>query len=131
MSYTELNLKDLLDDLTVDENKIPCKGQVYRYHESAFPTGRGYGFNRRLVLLKRRSCLGCDECYMTTDDINQGLADIGMDFFEFSPQLKDGDLVEIRIVPGYRDWETGYIEEWHYEVIKVQDPTDQPTGQAK
>lgn len=108
----------------VQANVSTCKGLVFRYTENFYSAdSTKFVFQKQISLLKRKSCPGCDECYPVLDDLYQGMADVGEEFFEFSPHLKHGDEVELVFVPGPSDWETGYLDSWHYRVEKYTPPT--------
>jgi hypothetical protein len=40
--------------------------------------------------------------------------------------LKDGDIVELQFVVDSTDWELGYVDTWHYKVVKI--PVQNPTA---
>lgn len=107
-----------LDDGTAIE---ACKGVYFRYTENNHVARKGmkFVFQKQISFLKRRSCPGCSSCDPLIDDAMQGMQELGEDVFEFSPDLKHNDVVQIVFVPGARDWETGYLDTWHYRVVKA------------
>jgi hypothetical protein len=102
------------DDRAQDE----CKGRFFRYTESGF-TGK----NNRVVLtrelrpLKSISCLGCPECAGLDAELAARVN--GNDFLQFNPALKSGDTVKLVQVPVDRDWSTGVLKKWYYEVSRA------------
>lgn len=110
-------------DCDVEEKGTPCVGVFFRYTENNHVSSKGtrFVFQKRLSLLKRRSCPGCDVCYPMVDDVIQGVSDGDVEgFFEFSPKLKHNDVVQLVFIPGPTDWETGYLDSWHYKVVSAK-----------
>lgn len=95
-----------------------CRGQIYRFIETAYVGKRGNIVCRReLQLMKRLSCPGCEVCGGTAD-IETGLRDEGAAFLQFSPELLSGDLVKLQIENDDFDRESGTPELWHYNVVR-------------
>lgn len=118
----------LLDELfgnytaqeTVSTDQVTCKGLFYRYHTSAYKTKNGYATTQSITKLKRMSCKECEMCSYDEDNIETVLVDL-KEFPIILPDLiRDGDIITPHFVPGHRDWETGYVEEWeiHATVVK-------------
>lgn len=93
-----------------------CKGRFFRYTEAGFT-----GQNGRVVLtkelrpLKSSSCTGCAECGGLEAELAARAGEKG--FLQFNPELESGDTVQLFQVPLERNWETGVLEEWYYEVL--------------
>jgi hypothetical protein len=95
-----------------------CKGRFFRYTENGF-TGK----NNRVVLtrelrpLKSISCSGCPECAGLDAELAARVNEIN--FLQFNPTLKSGDTVKLVQVPVDRDWGTGELKKWYYEVSRA------------
>lgn len=99
----------------VQEN---CTGRFFRYTESGYT-----GQNNRVVLtrelrpLKSISCSGCPECAGLDAELAARVNE--NDFLQFNPALKSGDTVKLVQVPVDRDWGTGELKKWYYEVCQA------------
>lgn len=112
---TILSFDNLDDPVERDEG---CAGLYFRYTERNYSTGSKFVFSKQIALLKRMSCPGCPTCCWMLEDLRMGVEDFGEEFFEFSPNLKHGDLVELEYVIDSKDWETGYVDYYHWKVNK-------------
>jgi hypothetical protein len=105
-----------------------CKGLYFRYSKGEYIS---YGLDIRLSIekresyriLKRMSCPGgCGKrCLkdLFEDDIAQvPFEDVGI---VYPDNPKHGDLYRLCLVPGSKDWETGYIDEWKWVFKKVNE----------
>lgn len=102
--------------LSVDVTpSFECPGNVYRYRERNYQTKNGYRNGFELILLKKQSCLGCEQCDYDPDD---ELADHEYRI-EIDGVVEDGDMVQLGIVVDSTDWETGYADDWHVVARKV------------
>ena len=105
--------------LHADRPKVAiCKGRIYRARVSAFIDNRGdYVYRERMVLLKRKSCIGCEECGCLDDMLSEFLSN------ETPPiimHIEDGALYSLRVVNESRDWESGMIDDWDMEFVKIK-----------
>jgi hypothetical protein len=106
--------------ITVDAQGLqdPCKGRFFRYTEAGF-TGK----NQRVVLtrelrpLKSISCPGCPECAGLNAELEARVNEIN--FLQFCPTLKSGDTVKLVQIPVERDYSTGELKKWYYEVSRA------------
>lgn len=121
-------MSNALDDLVLmftDEPNEPdtCKGVYFRYTETTYAGGGRFVFKKQISLLKRMSCPGCSKCCWVIDDAEMGMSEVGSTYFEFAPDLQHNDIVTLRIEIDSTDWETGYADDWHVEVVKATPPT--------
>ncbi|WP_157639977.1 hypothetical protein [Burkholderia ubonensis] len=107
-------------EIRVDENRVQedCKGRFFRYTEAGFIGQNGrFVVTRELRPLKSISCPGCAECAGLNDELAARANEKG--FVQFSPTLASGDTVTLLQVPISRDWGTGQLTKWYYEVNRA------------
>ena len=99
-------------------NPSVCEGMYFRGKVSHYRGSDGCSFHQRksLQLLKKRSCF-CEQCLITLDDIGECSYEVGIDF----NGIEDGAVYMFVFVEDGRDWETNYLEEWHYKLVKVEE----------
>jgi len=93
-----------------------CKGLVFRGYNSTFKSGNHVGRHQGIKLLKRQSCPGCEKCYFLLDFVSE---DIYCGSLEM-PEIENGELYSIEVVVDGRDWETGYVDDCHARVYKIE-----------
>ncbi|WP_157643798.1 hypothetical protein [Burkholderia ubonensis] len=107
-------------EILVDEKRVQedCKGRFFRYTEAGF-TGKNGRFvlTRELRPLKSISCPGCAECGGLDEELATRANEKG--FVQFCPTLESGDTVTLLQVPISRNWETGQLTKWYYEVKRA------------
>lgn len=108
-------------DLTIgeDSGKKPRAVQVYRLKTSCWHDGKSLHVKRSLTRLKRLSS-GPDFLSEEVDQI--GAEDVVSLICNLS-DCKDG-VYEVVFVEGYRDYETGHLEDWEYKLVPYT--PDQP-----
>ena len=108
-------MKIKLTEQTIPED---CKGRFFRYTESGF-TGKKARvvLTRELRPLKSISCPGCPECVGLDAELAARVNEIN--FLQFNPTLVTGDTVRLVQVPVDRDWSTGVLKKWYYEVTRA------------
>jgi len=108
-----LILPSLLASIKDGTPKQECKGNVYRVREYSFFRKIGIiMFQREYVPMKKLSCPGCERCEYLTEDMNES-------DFKVIHGGDHGDLVRLTITNEKHDWETGYIDTWDLEFVKV------------
>jgi hypothetical protein len=91
-----------------------CKGKIFRVREGKFLRANGaIVFQREYVPMKRLSCPGCAKCDWLVDDILES-------GFQVIEGGEPGDLVELKVTNVGTDWETGYVDSWDLEFVKVK-----------
>lgn len=105
-----------LEAVTSLQSASKCKGHVFRGKLSSYLNSKGhYVLTQSMILLKRKSCQGCEQC----DGLNSFNEDLGMDRRPIMPEfLEDGALYKLNVVNVSRDWETGHTDDWDWEFIK-------------
>ena len=92
-----------------------CKGRFFRFTEAGFSGQNGRVVQtKELRPLKSISCPGCAVCRGLDDELKKRANEKG--FLQFCPSLKSGDTVTLLQVPVDRNWDTGELKEWYYEV---------------
>ncbi len=106
--------------ITVSEKGVhdDCKGRFFRYTEAGF-TGKNNRVvvTRQLRPLKSLSCSGCPECAGLSVALAARINEIN--FLQFCPTLKSGDIVKLVQIPVERDLATGELKRWYYEVSRA------------
>lgn len=65
------------------------------------------------------SCGGCNECGWVPEYIEEEM-NSGEPLVTWSDTLQDGDIVRIKMTNMTTDWETGYVDGWELEFVKVE-----------
>ena len=91
-----------------------CKGLIYRAYVSNYMTARGFACKFELREMKKLSCSGCNYCGSILDFLSDIHCEDGVQGMD---NLEDGRLYRLEICDIYRDWETGYIEDWHLKLV--------------
>ena len=116
---SQLKTKELIKD----PDHI-CKGKIYRGIQNAYIGSKGeYVYQERMIPLKRKSCPGCKKCGYLQDAINDELFN---ESFPIINDIQDQALYELQIVNESRDYESGMIDDWEIEFVKVKE--EKPNG---
>jgi len=95
-----------------------CQGAIFKAQVNHFLTKKeGFGFQVRLIPIKKLSCPGCIKCYWQSDDFSQVSNDwpiIGID------KCENGKLYKVSIYNESRDWETGFVDEWYLYLVEYE-----------
>ena len=105
------------------EKPARCKGAVFRADVQHFTTKRGgLAFSVRLNKVKRLSCPGCDVCQGWAEHHSE----IGNDWPVVGIETaQDKKLYTLEPCNESRDWETGYIDSWDFELVEyTPDPPE-------
>lgn len=96
----------------------PCQGTIFKAQVNHFLTKKeGFGFQVRLIPMKKPSCPGCMKCYWQSDnfsEVNNDWPIIGIE------KCEDGKLYEISTCNESRDWETGFVDGWDLCLIEYE-----------
>lgn len=99
--------------------KNTCVGRLFRCKKNTFINKRGeYVEDMRMSPLKRKSCKGCSYCDYLEDDLHEFI-DSGTPVIIDSPE--NGAIYQLKMVNLSTDYETGYVDDWDLEFIKVQE----------
>lgn len=97
--------------------KDECKGLFFRVGiNDYFVNERSeYTYSTRLRLLKSISCPGCSQCQWLLDDYGEcGAMPILPD------DLSNGDVVTLEATNISHDYETGYVDGYDLQFVKVK-----------
>jgi len=97
-------------------SKNECKGLFFMYIVDGYHSDGSLTKKQTLRFLKRKSCKGCTFCDFIKNDMGESF-----NYFYFPKNGKNGDVYRIANITDNTDFETGYIDEWHYEFVKVYD----------
>ena len=108
--------------MKLDVNKTErskCNGLVFRGYSSRFFDFKSKRLEKKegFRLLKRESCKGCQFCGFYFDDIDIMLE---QDQIIFPKEIKSECLYGIKVVNEERDWESGQIDGWDYEIYEIE-----------
>jgi len=115
---------ELSDSIKTKDPSKQCKGLIYRGKRNAFINGRDeYVYSERMMLLKRKSCKGCERCGFLHEELQQSL---DMDCLPLMPSyLEDGCLYQLSVTNMSKDWETGYVDDYDLEFVKYVEKDDE------
>lgn len=110
-----VSLDDFVDKDALDVES--CKGRIYKCKVSTYLDGRGnYTQKVSMDLQKRKSCKGCAKCGWIDDALTENLACGEPPIIN---TYENNALYTLRSVNEKRDWETGYIDSFDLEYIKL------------
>ena len=105
--------------LETKNNKSKCVGVLVRgivniyLHDNVFMENRGFR------ILKNKSCGGCESCGWILDNLNE--------FYHNDEPIsnlhimENKKLYEITYVELSRDFETGYVDDYHFELVEIKE----------
>ncbi len=108
----------LLDDLIADAKPGPdwCPGTVFKASVQNYQTKKGgFGFQVRLVPMKKLSCTGCGHCGWQAENFSEVSNDWPINRIE---NCEDGKLYVITTCNESRDWETGQTDAWELCLVE-------------
>lgn len=112
-----MNIVELLEEPELHDVE-ECKGLFFRVsvNDYYFVRERNeYTYSTRIRLLKSISCPGCSQCQWLLDDYGEcGAMPILPD------DLRNGDVVTIAVTNISHDYETGYVDGYDLEFVKVK-----------
>lgn len=107
-------------DLKIEKKEPPRL--VVRLSSSLYPTKRGFAEKFTVDILKRKSLLedGLVECLMM--DV------CDLDGFDVEWRKYKPGVYELQMTGIYRDWETGCVEEWEWDLVPYEENTDETSN---
>jgi len=105
-----MDIKLKLDEALVDSKKHTCQGVFLRCSVSEYLSNGILTYKETYRILKRKSCSQCADAF---EDDFSSCGDFST--YEFPEHPEHGAIYEAIFVPGPRDWETGYIEDWTWK----------------
>lgn len=104
---------------TNHDGAIDCAGVFFRYSKSVFLSShKSIEIRESFRILKKKSCPGCDKCQQLWEDFS--MVDVE-DAIVFPKKSKDGAMYEATFVSGGIDPDTGYLDDWWWELKEVED----------
>ncbi len=91
-----------------------CKGLFFRGYANFFFDGRTAQRKEGVRLLKKMSCSGCPQCGWFYEDYCNGTEII-------LPRIEHGALYTLKVTNVKRDWETGFIDGYDVEFVKIDE----------
>jgi hypothetical protein len=116
-----MKMGDKFIDLLASNDKAisACKGKVYRGKRNAFINAKGeYVYQERMLPLKRQSCSGCEKCGWMDDELPEFISN---DTLPIIHQIEDGATYRLSVVDESRDWESGQVDDWDFEFVKINE----------
>lgn len=100
-----------------EKDQQECKGLTFRGHTSQFfdYKDRRIEKKQRIRLLKKESCPGCPMCSWFLDDMGDMISTDGLIWPE---EIEDGKLYTIRVTNEHRDWESGIVDDYQFEIVE-------------
>lgn len=93
-----------------------CIGKVYRGRRNSFVNKKGeYVYQERMLPLKKQSCPGCKHCDYLFDELYDGLS------LPIIDNIEDGALYRLKVVNESMDWETGIIDDYDLQFVKIEE----------
>lgn len=125
MTLFDIDFGDVDEKQAGETPESICKGKIYRCRINAYisPTTGQYVRTERMVPMKRLSCPGCEKCGYLDEYMSEDLHCAGE--LAVEPDLEHGALYEFKITRQYRDWETGYVDDFEMAFVKVEDADHQ------
>jgi len=106
-----------------DPEPETCKGLIFRADVSSWVgSDSDVNFRERFRFVKRLSCPGCVRCDWLLEDLNNRIGDKWLKDTVVRPiEVTHGELFTLRATNMSRDWETGVIDEWDLEFVKLEE----------
>lgn len=103
------------------QNDEKCKGLIFRGYSSIFydDLTKRVEYKQGIKLLKRKSCLGCPQCFFFLDEMPD-IIDVDCLIFP-EGGIENGKLYTVIVTNISKDWETGCTHSWDFEIVKVKD----------
>lgn len=111
----ELKAIEITDEVANPE----CRGVIFKARVSTYNTKRGIGFTIRLDRMNKLSCPGCEQCGWVDETLEDWISYTGEPPLNFL-EVENGKLYTIGICNESRDYETGVINDFDLEVVKVE-----------
>ena len=130
-----MNLREIIErDKEAERKKrgLICKGLYFRGYSSLYTDGLGKVERKEGVrLLKKKSCKRWEKCDSYEAESNDMRCDwwmiddmkemIDCDDGLIMSEIEDGALYVLRMTNVETDWETGFVDGYNFELIKVEE----------
>ncbi len=111
-------MSNIFEDLVLVENedKNPCKGLYFRGVVSNYSGCNTFVCNKKIRLLKRKSCKGCESCGWILEAISEDISsEIYLDF----DKVENGKIYTIGVT--YVDGHYGDEFDYNFELYEVEE----------
>lgn len=103
---------------TVDSQE--CKGLVYRAKVNIFLNSKDeFVYQQRMVPMKKMSCPGCVNCGFIKEDLDERISN--QDYSMVPEKIEHNALYRLDATHFSRDWESGWVDDWDLEFIKISE----------
>uniref|UniRef100_A0A6M3XWC2 Uncharacterized protein n=1 Tax=viral metagenome TaxID=1070528 RepID=A0A6M3XWC2_9ZZZZ len=110
---SKLKVKNLEAILNDDNDKIECKGLIFRARINNFVCYKNKIVkSREMRLLKKESCQGCEHCGYIWEDLHEGILNDSR--FIALDNIEEGKKYRIKCCIDSTDFYSGYADDWHY-----------------
>ena len=101
-----------------------CKGATFRGYASTFYDSINQRVERKegIRILKSKSCPGCQFCAFISDQLPDMIDSKSLIFPKGG--IISGKLYSIRVINESRDYESGMIDDWDFEIFEIKDKED-------
>ena len=100
--------------------KNSCKGRYYRGRKNTFVSKKGeYYYIEKMIPLKKLSCVGCEHCDYLDDELNEFTSSGYL--LPTINNIEDGGLYKLELVNVSTDFETGYVDDYELEFVKIME----------
>ena len=97
-----------------------CIGKKYRYTENNYINLRGaICLEQKMTPLKKQSCPGCEKCGWIDDDLHESIVNVRPPIIK---KAANNGIYTVEITNISRDWETGYVDDYDFEFVLVDQP---------
>lgn len=106
----------------IDKNKTTCQELVFKGDVQFYVGKRREIIQKiRLIPMNKLSCKGCDNCFGSVSGgrLYEEMLEGGIQGFE---KVEEGKLYKIECIVDGTDWETGYVDDWHLEIVEYKLP---------
>lgn len=88
---------------------------IVRVVTDCYKTKRGFAYKKSVNFLKRK----CKGFNLLEEDIDM-LSDASEAITRIVNFLNvDDGVYEVRVIEEFRDWESGHVYDWNYELVKI------------
>ena len=100
----------------VDNKDINCQGVIFKCVETTYNTSKGIANTKKLNIIRTLSCNGCSNCGWLLEDLDNYMHNNRIDI----SHCEHNNYYELITTNISRDWESGYIDDWDLEFVKIE-----------
>lgn len=113
IDITEIKFNDEIDPQQCNSLIFKAKVNVFLNSKNEFV------YQQRMIPMKKLSCKGCNQCGFLLEELDERISN--KDFSMIPENIEHGALYRLETTHISRDWETGIIDDWDLEFIKIED----------